>query len=129
MAPRFNIIMRKGFKFIPIEVAQTKVYDAVSAFVPDQSLSLRQIMMQFAYIGNDKLQEIVNRGFDGDEDEDILGVDVGALDFAEVHDRMVDMLESQRNSARAVHNTPVLNLTQPDTADAPSDTADAPSDK
>lgn len=98
------------------------MYDAVSAFIPDQSLSLREMMMQFAYIGTEKLQEIVNRGFDGDEDDDIIGVDVGALDYSEVHDRMLDMMNDY-NSARALHyvetpdpsavTPPVVDSTQP----------------
>lgn len=115
--------MRKGFLSCSPQEACTHVYDAVSAFVPDQSLSLREMMMQFAYIGSDKLQEIVNRGYDGDEDDDLIGVDVGALDFSEVHDRMLDMM-SDYNSARAVHRVenpapptdvtpPVSDSTQP----------------
>lgn len=109
--------MRKAFKFIKPEEVETPVYDNVGAFVPEQSLSLRQIMMQFAYIGNDKLQEIVNRGFDGDEDDDLLGVDVGALDFAEVHDRMVEML-GNKPAARVVHVEPVSADAAPVVTDA-----------
>lgn len=78
--------MRKGF-FIKQEDVFTKVTDHVGEFVPDQSLSLRDMLLQFAYISGEKVEEIVNRGFDGDEDDDVLGVDIGALDFAEIHDR------------------------------------------
>lgn len=78
--------MRKGF-FINKEDVFTKVTDHVGQFVPDQSISLRDMLLQFAYISGEKVEEIVNRGFDGDEDDDILGVDVGALDYAEIHDR------------------------------------------
>lgn len=84
--------MRKGFKFIPYEEVVTHVYDAISKTIPDQSLGLRDMLMQFAYLDGRKLEEIVNRGYDGDEDdEDILGVDAGALDFAELHDRLIDL--------------------------------------
>lgn len=88
---------------LPESDIYTHVYDPISATIPDQSLSLRDMMLQFAYIGTERLEDIVNRGYDGDEDDDeILGVDVGALDFAEVHDRMTE-LESSRQYRLAVH--------------------------
>ena len=88
---------------LPESDIYTHVYDAISATIPDQSLSLRQMIMQFAFIGNERLEELVNRGFDGDEDDDdILGVDIGSLDFAEIHDRMIE-LEEIRQYALAVH--------------------------
>lgn len=105
--------MRKGFKFIPIEDVYTHVYDAVSATIPDQTLSLRDILMKYSYIGTEKLEEIVNRGFDGDEDDDMIGVDIGALDLAEVHDRMLE-LQAVQNSLRSVHVEPAED-TQPET--------------
>lgn len=84
--------MRKGFKFISLDDAKTPVFDNVSKTVPDQSLSLRDMLLQFAYLDGRKLEEIVNRGFDGDEDdEDMLGVDAAALDFAELHDRLIEL--------------------------------------
>lgn len=84
--------MRKGFSFISREDAVTPVRDHVSKTIPEQALGLRQMLMEFAYLGTEKLSEIVNRGYDGDEDDpNILGVDVGALDFAEVHDRWLDL--------------------------------------
>lgn len=85
-----------------MEDVVTPIYDTVSATIPDQSLSLRELMLQFAYIGNDRLEDIVNRGFDGDEDDDLLGVDVGALDLAEVHDRVLYMQE-QKVFSRNLH--------------------------
>lgn len=97
MATRVGLI-----QFIDPEQVMTKVFNHRSATIPDQSLSLRDIMAQFAYIGNDKLRDIIERGFDGDEDDPtIMGVDVGALDFAEVHDRMLE-LEAMRNPVREV---------------------------
>lgn len=95
--------VKKQFQPMTDEQMCTRVFDDVSATIPDQSISLREMMMKFAYIGSERLEEIVNRGFDGDEDEDILGVDVGALDFSEVHDRMVEM---QANSSRRVVHAP-----------------------
>lgn len=97
--------MRKGFKFIDPNKVFTPVYDARSAFVPDQSISLRDMMLQFGFIGAERMQEVINRGFDGDEDDDLLGYDVGALDFAEVHDRMLDLMAVQ-NATRAIHAEP-----------------------
>lgn len=85
--------MRKGF-FINRDCVATKVSDHVGKFVPEQCLSLREMLMQFAYISGEKVEEIVNRGFDGDEDDDLLGVDVGALDFAEIHDRALYLQSS-----------------------------------
>lgn len=98
--------MRKAFNFIPFEEVVTPVNDAVSAFIPDQALGLREMLMKFAYIGTERLEEIVNRGYDGDEDDDLLGVDVGALDYAEVHDRMVDMVA--QSTAKSVHAPSVV---------------------
>lgn len=92
--------MRKGFFIKPDDVL-TPVHDKVSATIPDQSIGLRELMLKFAYIGNERLEDIINRGFDGDEDEDILGVDAGALDYAEVHDRLLDY--HRQSTARAVH--------------------------
>lgn len=93
--------VRKAFNFLPEEETVTHVYDAVSATIPDQSLTLRELLMKFAYIGEDRLQELVNRGWD-DEDDDVLGVDVGSLDFAEVHDRVIELVQKQRD-LRALH--------------------------
>lgn len=85
--------MRKGF-FINRDCVATKVTDHVGKFVPEQCLSLREMLMQYAYISGEKVEEIVNRGFVGDEDDDLLGVDVGALDFAEIHDRALYLHKS-----------------------------------
>lgn len=93
--------MRKGF-FIKQEDVFTKVTDHVGQFVPDQSLSLRDMLLQFAYISGEKVEEIVNRGFDGDEDDDVLGVDVGALDYAEIHDRALYLESALSRSSTAV---------------------------
>lgn len=82
----------------------TPVYDAVSMFVPDLSLSLPQIMAQFAYIGSERLSEVVNRGYNGDEDSDGDGTTLQDLDFAEVHDRLMDkfvQIQSQNVSESA----------------------------
>lgn len=88
--------MRKGFFIKPEDVA-THVYDAVSKFVPDQSLPLREMLLQFSYLSGEKLAEIVNRGFDGDEDDEFLeGLDVFQLDFAEIHDRLMDLQPKER---------------------------------
>lgn len=95
------IAMRKGFQFIPQEDVLTPVTDKVSAMIPDQSIGLRELMLKFAYIGNERLEDIVNRGFDGDEDDDLLGVDVGALDYSEVHDRIIELHD--QSTARSVH--------------------------
>lgn len=112
--------MRKAFKFIPHEDVLTHVYDAVSKTIPDQTLGLRDMLLQFAYVGTDKLEEIVNRGFDGDEDSDLLGVDAGALDFAEIHDRMLSMTRAARPAAAPI---PTQQTSVPE--DAPAD-EDAP---
>lgn len=112
--------MRKGFKFIPMSDVVTPVYDAVSKTIPDQSLSLRDMLLQFAYISGEKLSEIVNRGFNGDEDDDdILGVDVGALDFAEIHDRLMDLQRSA--PVESAPSTPQVEVTEETPSDTPQD--------
>lgn len=112
--------MRKAFNFIPMEDVVTPVFDEVSMFVPDQSLSLRDIMTQFAYIGSDRMSEIVNCGFIGDEDDDdVTGEDINTLDFAEVHDRLLDFMRPIRKPA--VESTPEPT---PEPA-APADGGDA----
>lgn len=98
--------MRKAFKFIKPEDVVTRVYDKVSATIPDQALSLRELMLRFSYLGEDRMQDVVNRGFDGDEDEDLLGFDVSSLDYAEVHDRILELKAKDRN-ARSLHVEPV----------------------
>jgi len=124
--------VRKAFDFMDPRQAETRVHDHVSATIPDQSLSLREMMMRFAYIGTERLEEIVNRGWDGDEDDDqIQGIDIGALDYAEVHDRVLDLLAEQRNT-RAVHAAPAPSAepvskpaAEPAAEPAPESSADA----
>lgn len=88
--------MRKGFRFIKPEDVVTPVFDRVSQFVPDQTISLRNMLLEFSYMSDEKVSEIVNRGFVGDEDDDdIIGVDASALDFTEIHDRMVDLINRE----------------------------------
>lgn len=82
---------KKGFRFYPDKVA-TKVFNSVSLFVPDMSLSLPEIMSQFAFVGSERLSEIVNRGYDGDEDSEGDGTVLESLDFAEIHDRLIDTI-------------------------------------
>lgn len=116
-------IMRKGFNNIPREDIVTPVFDKVSCTIPDQTLSLREMMLQFAYIGNDRLEDIINRGFDGDEDnDDILGVDAGALDYAEIHDRVLHLQEKQAFS-RNLHQpaTPEDVTTVQEPTDEPAE--------
>lgn len=103
-------MVRKGLFAVPEEESVTKVFDHVSATIPDQTIPLRDMIMKFAYIGSERVEEIVNRGFYGDEDdEDILGVDVGALDFAEIHDRIRTLETALQNRAKIVH-APVVEL-------------------
>lgn len=84
--------MRKPFK-ITKEERQTPVFNQVSMFVPEQALSLRRMLEEFSYLSGEKVSEIVNRGFIGDEDDDdVLGVDASALDFTEIHDRLIDRM-------------------------------------
>lgn len=108
--------MRKGFRFIDEKDVVTPVFDSVSKTVPDQALSMREMLMQFAYLDGRKLEEIVNRGFDGDEDdEDILGVDAGQLDFAEMHDRLIDLQRA------AVPVEPLPTPTQEEVEESPQE--------
>lgn len=101
--------VRKAFQFIEDVQACTKIFDHVSATIPDQSISLRQMMMEFAYIGDDRLRDILERGwYEDEDDDDIMGVDVGALDFAEVHDRALELMALQKNT-RAVHAPVVVD--------------------
>lgn len=107
-------MIRKAFQWIDPEKVLTKVTDHISATIPDQTIPLRDMILKFAYIGSERIEEIVNRGFDGDEDDDdILGVDVGALDYAEVHDRMHELIQARANSARVVHAPEPVEDVQP----------------
>lgn len=109
--------VRKAFQFIEDEQSCTKIFDHVSATIPDQSISLRQMMMEFAYIGDDRLRDILERGwYEDEDDDDILGVDVGALDFAEVHDRALELMVLQKKT-RAVHAPVVDNSVSDDNAE------------
>lgn len=84
--------MRKGFKFISKQERETPVFNQISQTVPDQTISLRELLLQFSYISDEKVSEIVNKGYIGDEDEDVLGVDASCLDFTEIHDRLIDRM-------------------------------------
>lgn len=107
-------MVRKGLFAVPEEESVTKVFDHVSATIPDQTIPLRDMIMKFAYIGSERVEEIVNRGFYGDEDDDdILGVDVGALDFAEIHDRIRTLETALQNRAKVVHAPVVEPLAEP----------------
>lgn len=88
--------MRKAFNFIKREDVLTPVFDKVSKFIPEQAISLRQLLMEFSYMSDEKVSEIVNRGYFGDEDDDdIIGVDASAFDFTEIHDRMIDLINKE----------------------------------
>lgn len=107
--------MRKGF-FIDQNVVGTPVFDTVSKFVPDQSLPLREMLLQFSYLSGEKLGEIINRGFDGDEDDDfLLGVDASQLDFSEVHDRLIELTPKERKKV-AAHKPEPEQETEPEPA-------------
>lgn len=118
--------VRKAFQFIDDKQTCTKVIDKVSATIPDQSISLREMMLQFAYIGDDRIRDILERGWYEDEDaDDILGVDVGALDFAEVHDRVLELMDLQKNT-RAVHAPRMPSASEPSAAEEePEESASA----
>ena len=116
--------MRKPFK-ITKEDRQTPVFNRVSKFVPEQALSLREMLEQFSYLSGEKVSEIVNRGFVGDEDdEDVLGVDAGALDFTEIHDRLIDRMNKSSlvREKRVVKPSPAQPDEKPD--EEPDDTPD-----
>lgn len=98
---------KKAFKFYPDKV-RTKVFNSVSLFVPDMSLSLPEIMSQFAFVGSERLSELVNRGYDGDEDSEGDGTVLESLDFAEIHDRLIDI-------------TPIVTTPQADDEDVSKD--------
>lgn len=84
--------MRKPFK-ITKEDRQTPVFNRVSKFIPEQALSLRDMLEQFSFMSGERVSEIVNRGYIGDEDDDdVIGVDASALDFTEIHDRLIDRM-------------------------------------
>ena len=116
--------MRKGLFSCPFEDACTKVYDHVSATIPDQSIGLKDLLVQFAYIGEERVRDIIERGFyDDEDDDDVLGYDVGALDFAEVHDRMIE-LQEKHQSALAVHAPQPVEKVPDDEDSNPVDSAE-----
>lgn len=80
--------IRKGFAFISMEEVTTPVIDSVGLFVPDQSLSIRDIIQKFAITGDVLgLQNAVDRGFDGtDEFDDDGWSDLQSMDIAELQE-------------------------------------------
>lgn len=80
--------IRKGFEFISMEEVITPVIDSVGLFVPDQSLSIRDIIQKFAITGDVAgLQNAVDRGFDGtDEFDDDGWSDLQSMDIAELQE-------------------------------------------
>ena len=83
MSSRIGLI-----EFIDPEEVKTRVHDHVGLFVPDQSLPLRDIIQKFALTGDSStLEDLVNRGFVGDEEFDDNGyTDLASMDIAEVEE-------------------------------------------
>ena len=77
---------RKGLvKFIDWDDVVTPVEDPVSMFVPDMSLSVRDIIARFAYVDQNTLLSQAMSGFDGDDDDDWSGFDdLSTMDIAEL---------------------------------------------
>lgn len=77
---------RKGLvKFIDWDDVVTPVDDPVSMFVPDMSLSVRDIIARFAYVDQNTLLSQAMSGFDGDDDDDWSGFDdLSTMDIAEL---------------------------------------------
>lgn len=114
--------IRRGFEFIdPAEVV-TPVKDHVGLFVPDQSLSVRDIITRFAITGDvSALRQAVERGFDGDDDFDEDGfTDLASMDIAELQE-LSDRAAQILNDYRAARN----DLAKSAPAPAPVETPNA----
>lgn len=99
--------IRKAFKFISKEEVTTPVNDPVGLFVPDQSLSIRDIIQKFAMTGDILgLQNAVDRGFDGTDEfddegwSDLQGMDIAELQ--ELRDRAQVILEDYARARQDV---------------------------
>lgn len=79
-------VTRKGFVSLEDSDVITPVHDAVGLFVPEQSLSIREIIAQFSLVGTPTNEEL-SRGFNGDDTFDDDGyTDLNKLDIAELQE-------------------------------------------
>lgn len=116
---------RKAFvRVITHDELVTPVRDSVGLFVPDQSLSIKEIITRFAVTGDVSALQRLNDGLDGDDRWDDDGMtDLASMDIAEVQalaDRANQIIDDYRR-ARNDLAKPI----KPAAAPAPSDDADA----
>lgn len=77
---------RRGLvRFIDWDDVLTPVEDPVSLFVPEMSLSVRDIIARFAYVDQNTLLSQAMSGYDGDDDDNWDGFeDLASMDIAEL---------------------------------------------
>lgn len=85
--------VRKNFFPLADGVASTEVYDATSLTQPDMSLTVQQIIDQFAFIGDVPLGMMTVKEPPINFDEELFGsVDVERLDIAELEELSRQMM-------------------------------------
>lgn len=99
--------VRKAFQFITRDQVVTPVLDSVGLFIPDLSLSIRDIIQKFAITGDVAgLEQVVDRGFDGtDEFDDDGWTDLNGMDIAELQelrDRAAQILQDYERARQDV---------------------------
>lgn len=87
--------VRRNFVALPADVSGTPVYDAVSLTQPDMSLSVQQIVEQFAFVGDTPLGMMQYEEPTLKEDMELLGgaVDLDGLNIAELEELSLNLME------------------------------------
>lgn len=87
--------VRRNFVALPDEVSSTEVYDAVSMTQPDMSMSVKEIVEQFAFIGDTPLGMMTYQEPTLRDDESLLGgsLDLDGLDIAELEELSTSLME------------------------------------
>lgn len=87
--------VRRNFEALPEDVSGTPVHDAVSLTQPDMSLSVQQIVEQFAFVGDTPLGMMQYEEPTLKEDMELLcgAVDLDGLNIAELEELSVNLME------------------------------------
>lgn len=110
--------VRRNFVALPDEVSSTEVYDAVSMTQPDMSMSVKEIVEQFAFIGDTPLGMMTYQEPTLRDDEALLGgaLDLDGLDIAELEELSTSLMEraeylrSQRPADSAAAQQPDVGV-------------------
>lgn len=78
---------RKQFDYLDPALAVTKLTDKTHLFIPELSLGIKDILMQFGYMDNIRLRDMMKHGYTmADDDSDFDFPEIDTMDIAEKHE-------------------------------------------